>query len=289
MGKFEGLECGISGKYESHAFSFYSKQQVVKAASCLGDSQEATNERAMRCKNCGWPNKPNETNCVKCHAPLSNDSDTPGGFDHAPDEPLGKTVFEEDPFSGVRNSGIDHSVAADDESLNVCPKCGYPVRPGIDKCPNCKFQLGTTTPHRQPTVTPRQENSGTERHRPTRLDADNTRNSKPLHGGTVNPYTMNLALEPTFALKPIKRINERHELEEMEFDGNEVVLNRGNTEQNNPSITSRQQAVVSRIDGKWYIEDRSEQNTTFVQASRKIELHDGDIILLGNRLFEFHE
>lgn len=24
----------------------------------------------MRCKNCGWPNKPNETVCVKCGSPL---------------------------------------------------------------------------------------------------------------------------------------------------------------------------------------------------------------------------
>ena len=30
----------------------------------------------MRCKNCGWPNKPNERVCVKCHAPLSADDDS---------------------------------------------------------------------------------------------------------------------------------------------------------------------------------------------------------------------
>ena len=35
MGKFEGLECGISGKYESHAFTFYSKQVVKAIISCL--------------------------------------------------------------------------------------------------------------------------------------------------------------------------------------------------------------------------------------------------------------
>ena len=68
-----------------------------------------------------------------------------------------------------------------------------------------------------------------------------------------------------------------------------MILNRDNTEQNNSSITSRQQAIVTRVDGHWYIEDRSEQKTTFVQAAKKVELHDGDIILLGNRLFEFHE
>ena len=66
------------------------------------------------------------------------------------------------------------------------------------------------------------------------------------------------------------------------------MLNRNNTEVNNPSITSRQQALITRVDGHWFIEDKSEQKTTFVQAAHKIELHDGDLILLGNRLFEFH-
>ena len=113
--------------------------------------------------------------------------------------------------------------------------------------------------------------------------------NKGVFRGTINPYMMNLETEPTFTLKPLKRLNERHDFEEQEYEGKEIVLTRENTEQNNSSITSRQQALVTRVDGRWYIEDRSEQKTTFVQASHKTELHDGDIILLGNRLFEFHE
>ncbi len=78
-------------------------------------------------------------------------------------------------------------------------------------------------------------------------------------------------------------------MDEIEYEGSEVSLNRDNTETSNASITSKVQAVVSNDNGTWYIEDRSEQHTTFVLASRRIELHDGDMILLGNRLFEFHE
>ena len=100
---------------------------------------------------------------------------------------------------------------------------------------------------------------------------------------------MNMEVEPTFILKPLKRFEERHDFEEQEYEGKHVILNRDNTEQNNPSITSRQQAIITNIDGHWYIEDKSEQKTTFVQAAQKIELHDGDIILLGNRLFEFRK
>ena len=99
---------------------------------------------------------------------------------------------------------------------------------------------------------------------------------------------MNLETEPSFVLKPVKRMNERHELDELEFEGKSVTLTRDNTEPNNASITSREQAVVTNQDGHWFIEDKSEQKTTFVQAAQHIELHDGDLVLLGNRLFEFH-
>lgn len=54
----------------------------------------------MRCKNCGWPNKPNEKVCVKCHAPLDTepDDDTFGGINGsgASDKPLNKTVLEDE-------------------------------------------------------------------------------------------------------------------------------------------------------------------------------------------------
>lgn len=59
----------------------------------------------MRCKNCGWPNKPNERVCVKCHAPLSADDDSiereVGGSEG--DASLSKTVCEEDVFGQSMN------------------------------------------------------------------------------------------------------------------------------------------------------------------------------------------
>ena len=98
---------------------------------------------------------------------------------------------------------------------------------------------------------------------------------------------MNYQQDPVFVLQPLKRMNERKTVEAVELEGSEVILTRDNTEPGNLSITTQEQAVVSHANGHWYIEDLSEQKTTFVQASQKIELHDGDIILLGNRLFEF--
>ena len=42
-------------------------------------------------------------------------------------------------------------------------------------------------------------------------------------------------------------------------------------------------------DGKWNIEDKSEYQTTFVQASSQIELKSGSLILLGNQLYRFEK
>lgn len=250
----------------------------------------------MRCKNCGWPNKPNETNCVKCHAPLVADDaeDTLPQVNNMSGEQLGKTVMEEQVFGPTPQSEPtpreERSYAPKQPTVasQQCPKCGYPVRPGTDKCPNCKFDLNhqnQTVPEYREEKPQRESNGAISSHRPTRMNSGEGAKFR----GTVNPYMMNMELDPTFELKPLKRVNERHEYEEQEYEGKEVVLNRDNTEPNNSSITSRQQAVVTRIDGKWYIEDKSEQKTTFVQAAKQTELHDGDIILLGNRLFEFHE
>lgn len=255
----------------------------------------------MRCKNCGWPNKPNETTCVKCHAPLdAGDNNSFAG--NAPlgnnnddgrcriiydNPPLNKTVMEGDVFGGVAGKDMNR-MEPQESSSNLCPKCGYPVRQGADKCPNCKFQLNQSTIDRSNHFIEktRQDEPRELNVRPTRMSGE--AGNKPQMRGTVNPYMMNLELEPVFTLKPVKRMNERHELEEQEYEGKETVLNRENTEPGNASITSRQQAIVSHSDGHWYIEDRSEQKTTFVQAASKIELHDGDLVLLGNRLFEFH-
>lgn len=254
----------------------------------------------MRCKNCGWPNKPNATNCVKCNSPLSGDSidyEANDSFNNNSSHPLNKTVREDDVFGDVSGGmqGSNHSFAqgtridSDAPAPLVCPKCGYPMRPGTEKCPNCKFQISGYTSSTANADTTRATHpiQDTNNVRPTRMD--NNGKTGGNFRGTINPYMMNLEIEPTFVLKPLKRMEERHDFEELEYEGKEVTLKRDNTEKNNPSITSKEQAVVTNVDGRWFIEDRSSQKTTFVQAASKIELHDGDIILLGNRLFEFHK
>lgn len=108
--------------------------------------------------------------------------------------------------------------------------------------------------------------------------------------GTVNVYTAAAPeTTPKFTLSPVQKVNEPEAPATLKFEGQEAILNRANTDPENLSITSRQQASISKRDGKWVITDLSDQQTTFIHPAKGHELHDGDMILLGNRLFIFHE
>lgn len=161
-----------------------------------------------------------------------------------------------------------------------CPKCGYPTRQGVSVCPNCKTVL-----HKPAAEAPQHDSHNAASSQP----ATGHEPQNPAYGETVNPYLQELHTAPSFSLTPIRRHNEQSAPGSNDYEGDEVLLTRANTDRDNTSITSRTQAVVTHDDGKWYIEDRSSQNTTFVQARHKTELHDGDTILLGDRLFTFHE
>ena len=219
----------------------------------------------MRCKNCGWPNRPEETNCSKCGTPLET-ANAQVTFNHSDQN---QTVREEDVFTPATQP-------------NICPKCGYPHRPGVQKCPNCGSDLvGSVSSAPSSLRPPVQSQQGRY---PTVVGRPKT------FGGTVNVWTEGaIGVTPSFILSPIKRNGERKQPDEIELEGEHVILNRDNIDPGNLSITSRTQAIITRKDDKWFIEDKSEQKTTFIQASTPQEIHEGDIILLGNRLFVFHE
>lgn len=227
----------------------------------------------MRCKNCGWPNKPGETVCVKCNSPLDSESASGTRIENSVEDygadsrgNLNATIPESAVFGGIESEKSD----------NVCPKCGYPLRGTETNCPNCNYPIRTSN----------NAHTGASNSTPKRMENPS---AKKTVAGTINPYMVQAEQEPTFILKPQQRINEKKVHGEMEYEGSEVILNRDNTDPENGSITSQQQAIVYKENGHWYIEDKSGQGTTFVRASKRIELTDGDTILLGNRLFEFHE
>jgi uncharacterized Zn finger protein (UPF0148 family) len=207
----------------------------------------------MRCKNCGWENPEDNTNCEKCRAPLVRSSGSEQVYSHVqPESRLKKTIFE----TGV-------SVREESGKANICPQCGYPMRANDVSCPNCGH-----SPEMQKT------------------DADSNRNAGGQ--GTVNPWTA-ADEKRTCTLTPVVKAGETADKTPLPFEGNEIVLTRKNTEKDNKTITTKAQAVLKHIDGAWHIEDRSELKTTFVHAGEMKPLKSGDIILLGNRQFIFNE
>ena len=93
---------------------------------------------------------------------------------------------------------------------------------------------------------------------------------------------------PYCTLRPIAMPGEREMPEEIYDEGAEVYLSRQNTVPHDRSIDDDEQACFFFSDGHWFIEDRSRDNSTFVHAGAGIKLESGDIIRMGNRLFEFN-
>jgi uncharacterized Zn finger protein (UPF0148 family) len=209
----------------------------------------------MRCKNCGWENPEDNTNCEKCKAPLVRGSSGEQAYSPAnvqPENRLKKTIFETDA------SGREES-----DKANICSHCGYPMRANDASCPNCGH-----SPDMQ------------------KADADNSRNTGGQ--GTVNPWAV-ADEKRTCTLTPVVKAGEMADKSLLSFEGSEILLTRKNTEKDNKTITTKAQAVLKHIDGAWHIEDRSELKTTFVHAGEMKPLKSGDIILLGNRQFIFNE
>ncbi len=219
----------------------------------------------MRCNNCGWDNPGNLERCEKCNAPLKGSM-----VRHKNDVP---NVQNGNPISGTVKGNdanlpyLDEPVVEKKEEkqqLNknqkACIECGFPVHKDAVKCPQCGKILEKS----------KKENMPNEK--------------KKKISGTVSPWD-----KPKYSqcfFKPIARDSEK-EFQELEFSGDEVELNRDNLEKNNMTITSKVQALIKNIDGKWFIEDKSSLQTTFKLISEPVELKKGDIILIGDRKFEF--
>ena len=207
----------------------------------------------MRCMNCGWENPENVNKCEKCNTLLgtANVEQPKPLQEQQPREILKGTVAEVQVFA---------EPASEFNDVHVCRKCGFPLREGMKHCPNCGESLAERVEHKP------QPHSA--------------------HNATVNPWA-NPVANKTFKLCPVAWDNEAPNKTELSFEGNSVELNRANTDAANNTITSKVQAEIVYEDGKWFIVDKSTQNTTFVYAGRKIELENGDTIMLGNRKFTF--
>ena len=263
-----------------------------------------------RCKNCGWPNDDNNVKCEKCYAPLSDEgsSSSRQSFSQTARESGGdsfrRTVSENQFFGSKEPAKEEPKVNQEPENtpkpeqLN-CPKCGYPVRQGMHNCPDCGASLFSSSNGSNKAESGKKcPNCGSLNNLEARFcnqcgevletrQRDGVSVVKANRLGTVNPW-MKPDNGAFCTLKPIAWVGENVSHQPLSFSGESVLLNRANTDPNNQSITTSEQAELTFENGEWYILDKSSQHTTYVLASQKIQLHKGDTIVLGNRLFEFN-
>lgn len=187
-----------------------------------------------------------------------------------------------------------------------CPACGYPTLADMGSCPSC----GTPLPKQAddstadiachdahtkpaaavaPALSPLPPTDCQQCGQPV----EEGHSFCPHCGARVHRLTVRRIVarpaepQPRCALTLIPEEDEHIEPREQLFEGKTIVLNRENTEPANRTITSAQQAELTCEDGCWYIADKSALQSTFVRPARPIELQDGDIIMLGDRLFRF--
>lgn len=218
----------------------------------------------MRCQNCGWENTENTSKCEKCNSYMKNDvqyknldnSENPTIIG---ENNIHETISEKQFFSDLKN----------DNSNQTCPQCGYPYVVGTKKCPNCDYNLEDKSNTSLPN-SPREQN----RLRDTVMGG-------PIIGGIANNH------EHFCTLRRIAWDKETITYNPESYTGEIIILNRSNTDPNNHTITSKEQAVLTYEKGNWYIENQSDHKSTFIRVTGKTKLNNGDIIVLGNREFEF--
>lgn len=205
-----------------------------------------------------------------------------------PERPLKGTVKENNVFSGYDpvepHMGVNEPVMPQAEPAG-CPRCGYPTRPDMNVCPSCGSPLKKNQVSQKKEEEPVKQcpKCGAPLHDHGKFCPNC---GAPLRLGTVNNW-INPSQGVFCTLKPVAWMNEGIDYQPISYSGDVIILNRANTDPNNNSITSKEQAVLTNDGTDWYIENKSEQETTFIKVSKKTKLESGDIIVLGNRLFEF--
>lgn len=239
------------------------------------------------CGQCGYPLTGDIHECPYCHTPVRATVQTEtqaeiideGGNEYAEKE---TQVAEELPVSDDNPVSQVFPAVSEEEQLpsvneesGSCPSCGARVPADAKFCLSCGSSM-VQHPTARPEAVPRIN----------RVGMGTVRNATVIPG--FGDERVAVAERVHYCtLRRREWPGETVRYTPTTYSGDEIVLNRMNTDQNNNTITSKQQAVITCEDGQWYIEDRSALQSTYVRVNGKTPINPGDIILLGNREFEF--
>ena len=211
------------------------------------------------CPHCGYPVMGSFTSCPNCGAEIApkpttiQNSATPLSA-----EPVPAAVPEAAPVVPPVTVSVTPAVKAGLADLGIdeqlkCDKCGAEVSVEFSFCPKCGERIHL------PTIR-------AIRHKPT----------PPPEPPKPKCY-LTLIPEEEEQTKPVRK----------DYEGDSIILTRENTEANNRTITSKEQAELIFEDGKWFVFNKSELGSTYLEAGRKLELQQGDVIVMGDRRFKF--
>lgn len=234
----------------------------------------------IRCNNCNTRNPVGALRCKECNVALDGSM--------VVSRPAQKAEFDatikDNPISSATmNFQRDEPRLA--PGMLACIRCAYPNLSSAKNCAQCGSVL------ENPTSLPTQQNMDPSNEH----QAKSTPQVHPLKGqeanqqlgnATVNPWLVYTPQPKRFGLRPIAKQGE-DELPSIEFTDNRNELSRDNLDPNNQTITGKLQAAIEWKDGQWYITNHSEQKTTFIRIEGEVALKKGDVILVGDRLFEF--
>jgi len=262
---------------------------------------------SMICKNCGSENSDISIICGTCNIDLENNKsyaqNNNGNLYLANNEVLCKNCKMKNPMDALRCQGCNSPL---DGSLVMVPKVKNNITNNIQKelgniapdpnktqnfknCPSCHFPNLFIAKFCGKCQQPLDENKDVA-HKSIKIPvANESRNSEILNTKTINPFTdqkFEQNQKDRFMLIPFHqgiedKNNSKH------FSGDSVVLSRANLDETNNTISSKEQAEISFKKGKWFIEDKSSHKSTFLKVTKITEIKDGDIILMGNKMFAF--
>lgn len=210
-----------------------------------------------KCPACGYPLSDGMSECPYCNTPVS-----------------GK-VAEAAPAIIPLNDAPLPQPEEMKPAGHPCPSCGAMIWGDARFCPSCGSSIaqpGAAEHHDAPHI--------------NRVTMGTVRNATVIPGFSEQPTQPPTPIHYC-TLRRREWPGEMVKYTPTTYPGDSVVLNRMNTDQHNNTITSKQQAVITCEDGQWFIEDRSALQSTYVRVKGKVPIKPGDIILLGNREFEF--
>lgn len=245
-----------------------------------------------RCNNCGWGENPDtSTRCEKCNSLLDGGSVVEGRtaqdnpFPGAAGPNLNRTVREMGSCGTPTRNSSRHTERKtfSEETITEtgeCPSCGYQLREGATSCPHCHTEL-----HRRDTYHHTREDYPAPPPPPRRQDPPkNERVVNPDFKRTISPG-MHRRLQINFSALNAYG-DPRFIPLDLTFSEEEVLLSRANVEADNPTISRNQHALLTNEDGKWFLENKSSSMATSLVLTKKHELQPGDIVIIGDRIFE---